>query len=172
LIVAFEPTVEYTPVGLPTDHRCWDGTYYMYVDGNLSDREMFAHFCDTDYPLCFGAKCDYNGNIDKGVYAEAYSFKGAVEDIAFYNKVIDPTTIDDHANSTNGWYCTAYPDDYYDINQNSINYVPYCGNGILDENEVCDMGSKNGVACDPRTNGRCSYCAYSCDKVMMIEYNN
>lgn len=44
-------------------------------------------------------------------------------------------------------------------------YVSACGNGILDDKEVCDGGLKNGKVCVPEYGKSCTYCSNDCQKV-------
>ena len=42
--------------------------------------------------------------------------------------------------------------------------TPLCGNGQIDQGELCDNGSQNGVVCD-NSHQACNYCSSTCDIV-------
>ena len=46
--------------------------------------------------------------------------------------------------------------------QCELEYVPYCGDDILDTDEQCDDGSDNGVECNPLCDDECDYCSDKC----------
>jgi cysteine-rich repeat protein len=48
---------------------------------------------------------------------------------------------------------------------NTTNYVPVCGNSIVDPGEQCDLGNQNGLVCSPAYGQSCNYCGVSCQKV-------
>lgn len=43
--------------------------------------------------------------------------------------------------------------------------TPICGNGKLEGIEICDDGSRNGMACRPGIGGSCIYCSSVCTKI-------
>lgn len=44
-----------------------------------------------------------------------------------------------------------------------------CGDGVVNPGELCDVGSNNGLACNPEYGKSCSYCANDCKKVLTKE---
>ncbi|MFP4524195.1 MAG: DUF4215 domain-containing protein [Candidatus Woesearchaeota archaeon] len=50
---------------------------------------------------------------------------------------------------------------------NALEPQPYCGDGVLDEGEECDLAGDNGVVCEPGYGGSCSYCSASCENVTL-----
>ncbi len=45
----------------------------------------------------------------------------------------------------------------------------YCGDGVVDEGEECDLGNDNGVMCTPAYGGICSYCNLKCEEIIMTD---
>lgn len=48
----------------------------------------------------------------------------------------------------------------------SSNISSSCGNDKVEEGEICDLGVKNGVLCNPEYNKSCTYCAANCKEVL------
>ncbi len=40
--------------------------------------------------------------------------------------------------------------------------VAQCGDGVVEGDELCDFGSKNGIPCQPKEGASCSYCDEAC----------
>lgn len=138
------------------------GDLSIYVDGKLSGRTNLVVMDGTNAPLCFGAKCADNslGNIvPLSDSPTSKSFVGAVDDVIFYNRVLSEKEITGHYNDK-GKYCSAV-----------VEYKEpgACGNGKVEEEEVCDMGvNKNGVVCTPVAPFKsCTYCSADCKNVII-----
>ena len=59
------------------------------------------------------------------------------------------------------------PEHYLCTGQCTLEYVPYCGDGNLDEDEgeQCDAGESNGVECIPEYGSTCNYCSVNCKTI-------
>lgn len=44
---------------------------------------------------------------------------------------------------------------------------PTCGDNKVDADEWCDVGTQNGVACNPVYGGTCTYCSSACEQVTL-----
>ncbi len=47
--------------------------------------------------------------------------------------------------------------------------VGSCGNGEVNEGEVCDTGANNGLKCSPEYGRTCSYCSVDCREVLTVD---
>lgn len=134
----------------------WQGTTRLYVDGELEDSTSSIRYSTTDYPLCMGARCKISGSefIPDGSYAY---FKGMIDEFYLYNIALSEQTIQQHYES-NGWYCSATTGSAEEGE---------CGNGVIDEEEVCDTEWLNGVECTPiLPQTSCTYCSADCKNVV------
>ncbi len=57
------------------------------------------------------------------------------------------------------------------IRQNApvVAAVGACGNGQINEGEVCDTGATNGQKCNPEYGRNCSYCSADCREVLSVD---
>ena len=100
---------------------------------------------------------------------------GAIDDYA--NQLCAIECNSSHPCQRAGYYCTdevlgicvplcsdsSYCTDGYSCNENG-HCVPPCGNGILDEGEVCDYGENNGVMDCPYNEKSCKVCTADCQE--------
>ncbi len=64
----------------------------------------------------------------------------------------------------NGCYVTpAKP------NEVAIAGIGSCGNGVVDPGEACDLGSQNGVSCNPTYGQSCNYCNANCSAILTTQ---
>ncbi|MDD2758185.1 MAG: LamG domain-containing protein, partial [Patescibacteria group bacterium] len=162
--------VGFWPSGLPKDawyhlamvfesqsndgHGTFSGVVKGYLNGNLLGTKP-ANITANSLPMCMGVRCyDKTGNPDDGT--SAY-FRGKIDEVYLYNIALSASAIKQHYDSK-GWYCSA---------SSEAGYEGSCGNSIVDEDEACDRGGENGVACTivyPRQN--CTYCSADCRNVL------
>ena len=45
----------------------------------------------------------------------------------------------------------------------------YCGDGIVDVGEECDLGENNGEVCTPPYDGTCTYCSNNCEEITLSD---
>jgi len=56
-----------------------------------------------------------------------------------------------------------YGQTYYCIAFNALDDFNYCGDGILDNGEECDLSQDNGTICEPPYDGSCQWCNSECE---------
>ncbi|MBU4512413.1 DUF4215 domain-containing protein [Patescibacteria group bacterium] len=73
-----------------------------------------------------------------------------------------------------GWVQTCPTQGLYNVtiaDHNNVedidfaNYLPVCGNEILDADEECDDGVDNGQICEPGYEESCNYCSLFCESI-------
>lgn len=146
---------------------------YKKIDATQSQIQLFLNgeltgsatnpgvMTETNYPLCIGAKCVKSGS--SYAISNSSNFKGLVDDLAFYDRVLSTTEIKSHYEG-NSWYCSPFSESEIDEST--------CGDGELTKREIevldykCDNGSLNGVACTiPTGYPNCSYCSSDCKQI-------
>ena len=52
-----------------------------------------------------------------------------------------------------------------DSTEEIINLTIECGNGIIEEEEICDNGENNGIPCSVNYGKECTYCSINCESL-------
>lgn len=95
-------------------------------------------------------------------------FKGRLDEITYYDRVLTTQEIQDYYNNQAGWFCSS------SVRYNGVaqTAVSGCGDGKQDTNEACDNGAQNGVACTPPNYGdaskACVYCSADCSNKISV----
>jgi len=136
------------------------GILSIYVDGVLQEATSTAVMAKTTYPLCFGSKC-VKTSLGGYTRSAINAFKGLIDNVAYYSRALPLEEIQEHYAAVNGWYCTA---------GGKTPEYSTCGNKVVEEEEVCDMGDKNGAACIPQyPYTSCTYCSADCKSVITVD---
>jgi cysteine-rich repeat protein len=149
-------------------------------DGNLYNGDGCNSICEVELPpapICgnniieSGEQCDLgsdNGNICIPGYGLNCSYCSiSCEDVNIIGGICGDNNLDtgfeqcDDGNNINGDGCS-------NLCLIELPPAPVCGNNIIESGEQCDLGSSNGVICDPGYEGSCSYCSISCEDVNII----
>ncbi|MBI5728947.1 MAG: IPT/TIG domain-containing protein [Candidatus Magasanikbacteria bacterium] len=139
----------YHLVGLDTG-----GQLKLYINGKKEGESAAG--------LAFSTARSDAVTIGKRAYAGAESYaSGIISEVAIYNRVLSESEIVSHYQAGNVWVCQA-DTGAAAVNTGGAAAGPACGNGVVEINEACDNGSKNGVVCTPGYGKACSYCSGDC----------
>jgi cysteine-rich repeat protein len=90
------------------------------------------------------------------------SFKGLIDEIKIYNRVLSLAEISERYNT--GWPCSVST-----TVSIAVAGAPICGDGKVDAGEACDRGADNGLSCTPNYGGKCTYCSNDCRNVIDVQ---
>jgi|GEM_PF-621177 len=137
--------------------RSDSGAANLYINGNLESSTTSAQMTvSTTLGLTIG-------NLDS---KQNNYFKGAIDDLAFYDRVLTADEVRDLYDTN--WLCVASTTP----SRTTVNTKAICGDGKIDElndmgiKEACDNRTQNGVECQNGYDKSCSYCSADCSNVI------
>ncbi|MCX6779632.1 MAG: hypothetical protein NT034_00410, partial [Candidatus Magasanikbacteria bacterium] len=129
-----------------------------YVDGKLMNSGNLNGTTFANGNV--GIKADHNYPLWIGRGDDDY-FKGKLDDFHLYGRALSTGEIQDlYNNSNNLCQLSSAPQE--------VAVAGNCGNSIVDQGEVCDKGSQNGIVCTSGYNKSCTYCAADCKNVVTV----
>jgi cysteine-rich repeat protein len=89
-------------------------------------------------------------------------FDGLLDEIKVYDRTLGIGEIQDR--SANNWVCS--------LNTSTAGgnvLLGMCGDAKVGVGEACDRGDQNGIPCNPKYGGACTYCAGDCKNVVDVQ---